>query len=98
MTDTTDNGGSKTTITLGDGEEYSVDPALFVQYRDEAFEYLKELNDQKANLKAVVDTMSEVTGIPKGVLNKYLKARYEDKLKEAAELAETFETLDAIKG
>lgn len=95
---TTGNQGNETESLVGipteDGVK-NVDPALLASWKDEAFEYLHNMEHNKTLLKELVDTMSESTDIKKGVISKWLKARYEDKIKALSQVTETLEALDS---
>lgn len=73
----------------------NVDPELLKKYKDEGFEYLHNVEHNNTLFKELVETVSETTGIAKGDINKWLKARYKDKVKAQKQLSETMLALDA---
>jgi hypothetical protein len=81
-------------IPTGEGVK-NVDPELLKKYKDEAFEYLHLMEHNTTLLKELVATINEVTGIPKGDISKWLKARYADKMQALKQQSETMEALDA---
>lgn len=86
-----------TTIATKDGT-VKIDSALFQGYTDEAFEYLKEIATQAENFKSVVETVAETTGLKKAFVSKYLKARFEEKTKDAKDLGNLYEAIDKAVG
>lgn len=84
---------TQVTITTADGSK-EIDPALFSQYKDEAFGYLDTLEEAKGALKEVIETLAESTGLKKGLISKYLKARHAEKTKDAIAEGKTFAELD----
>lgn len=74
----------------------NIHPDAFKQYRQDAFEYLDAETAAKGNFKDLMETIEEVTEIPKGIMSKYLKAKYKAKTKEAKELGDAFEALDSV--
>lgn len=82
------------TFTNPDGKVVEFDPELFREYQEEAFGYLNEIDEQKANLKSVLETMIETTGIDKKVLTKYIKDSYKAKSKETIQLGEAFAAIN----
>lgn len=81
-------------IPTADGVK-NVDPELLKKYKDEAFEYLHNVEHNNTLFKELVETVNETTGISKGDIGKWLKARYADKVKAQKQLSETMEALDA---
>ena len=81
-------------IPVGDGEFKDVDAILLAQYYSEASESYRAVDNGKELLKSTLETASEVLGIKKGILSKFMKARYEAKIKEASELTKTINALD----
>lgn len=86
--------GNQVGIPTEDGVK-NVDPALLSAWKDEAFEYLHNMQHNKTLLKELVETMNEWTDIKKGTISKWLKARYEDKIKALSQVTETLEALDS---
>lgn len=73
----------------------NIHPDSLKQYQADAYDYLDEETTAKANFKDLMETIEDVTGIPKGIMTKYFKAKYKAKIKETQELAEAFEALDS---
>jgi predicted solute-binding protein len=86
-----------TTIATKDGT-VKIDSALFQGYTDEAFEYLEAIADAQTKFKEVVETVAETTGLKKPIVAKYLKARFEQKTKDAKDLGNLYSALDAAVG
>jgi len=84
---------NKILVTI-DSSNIEIDVALFNAYQQEAFLHLRTLEGAKEQLKEVVETMAETTGLPKTLLSKYLKAKYAEKTKELSEVGKCFEALD----
>lgn len=77
-----------------DGTTVEFDAALFREYQEECFGYLREMDEQKQNLKAALETLIETTGIDKKVLTKYIKESYKAKSKETIALGEAFAAIN----
>jgi hypothetical protein len=73
----------------------NVDPELLKKYKDEAFDYLHNVEHNNTLFKELVDTISETTDIPKKDIRGWLKARYADKVKALKQQSLTMEALDA---
>lgn len=73
----------------------NVNPELLKSWKDEAFTYLKAEAVEKAKFKDLVKTIADSTGIKKGIISKWLKARYEDKIKDLSQVTETLEALNS---
>lgn len=84
---------TQVTIPTAAGNK-DIDPALFAQYKDEAFGYLDTLEEAKGNLKEVIETLAESTGLTKGLVSKYLKARHAEKTADNIAEGKTFAALD----
>lgn len=85
-------------ITVAE-EEFVLDAELFRQYKDEAFEALETARKAKADLKSVIDTVSEVTGLKKGLVSKFFKKLHEVSLKAAQEEVDALNALaDVVNG
>lgn len=85
---------SKIAIKNTDGATVEIDVELFKGYQEEAFEYLRQEADQKANFKDAVETLADTIGVDKKVLTKYIKQRFKDATKEQTVLGEFFASLD----
>lgn len=88
---------TKTNITLGDGQSYEVDVEAFSNGKGEAFDALDKIEEGKAELKAAVEALADASGIKKGTLSKYLKAKHAAKIAEAKTTATTFEALESVR-
>ena len=71
-----------------------IDVALFSGYKDEANEYFRTLEDAAEELKELIDTIAKSTGLKKGFVKKYLKARYDEKTEAAVAEGKGFAALD----
>lgn len=84
---------SKVQIEIN-GEVLELDARVLRGYRDEAFEFLREEAEQKANFKDAIEAQSEALGIDKKLWGKYVKSAAKAKTKEASELGTAFAALD----
>lgn len=85
---------TKQTIVGPDGEHVEIDAALFKESRERAFDFLREEAEQKGNFKDEVETIAETTGLTKGFVSKYLKAKFKDETEAAKQLGDSFASLD----
>lgn len=85
---------TKQTIIGPDGEHVEIDAALFKASKDEAFEYLREIDNHQTSFKEVVETVSETTGLTKGYVSKYFKASFKSETEKAKQLGDSFASLD----
>lgn len=81
------------TIETKNGQ-VTINSELLTGYIQEAFEHLTVKSEAEAMFKEVVETVAETTSLPKGVVSKYFKARFEEKTKDTKELGELFGKLD----
>lgn len=72
----------------------NINPELLKGYRDEAFGYLAAETSAKESFKEVIETVSETTDIPKGILTKWFKARFKEETDKQKALAASFQALD----
>ena len=72
----------------------NIPPDMLNQYRKDAFEALEKETKAKSEFKELVETVEEVTGIKKGVISKWFKARFKDETEKVSALGKTFEALD----
>lgn len=84
---------TQVTIPTADGNK-DIDSALLAGYKDEAYGYFDALEEAKGNLDELLDTITETTGLKKGLVKKYLKARYDEKTEAAIAEGKTFAALD----
>lgn len=77
-----------------DGEIIEVDAKLLRAQITEANGYYGEIDKQKDLLKDLIETIAEQTGLTKGFVSKYLKARYDTKTEEASLAGKAFQALD----
>lgn len=66
---------------------------LINKYKQEAFEALADIETAEEALKAVVEAALDGIGLPKGIVSKYYKVKFEEKLAELAAQASVFEYL-----
>lgn len=85
---------TKQTIVGPDGEQVEIDAALFKASVEEAFEYLREIDNHKESLKEAIGTLAETTGLTKGYVSKYIKASYKSETEAAKLLGDSFASLD----
>lgn len=71
-----------------------IDIALFTGYKDEAFFHFNSLESAAEELKELIDTIAKTTGLKKGFVKKYLKARYLEKTEAAVAEGKGFAALD----
>ena len=76
----------------------TIESELFTGYSQEAHGILAKMANATEEYKYLVETISETTKLPKGVVSKYFKAKYNEKTAEATELGNVFEQLDGILG
>lgn len=87
--------GNMIAIQNEEGETVNVDPELLRQYKEEAFEHLVAEKKAKTLYKEVLDAMADTVKLKKGVLNKWLKAKFKDETNKQKQIAEQFDSLDA---
>jgi hypothetical protein len=75
-----------------------VNSELLTGYLSEAAAHYSAIDSAKVDLKLIGEALEEKTGIKAGTIMKYAKSRHDDKTKEATELGELFEQLDAAMG
>lgn len=63
-------------------------------YYSEARELLSEIEAAQENLKDILSSVEESTGLKKAIVSKYYKSRYKDEVSKTLELAAVFEFLD----
>lgn len=80
-------------ITTSDGVA-NVHPEVLRQYTREAFGHFDAMNTAKEELKQMIEAAAEGTKLPKKLIRKYLKAKYDAKVKETTELGNLFSALD----
>jgi hypothetical protein len=95
MTDIETQDTSAIAIRIGQ-KTYNVNPELFRGYKDNIFEALAKAAKAKDQLTGEIETLSETTGIPKGVLTKYFKAKFDEKTEQAKEIAQAFDGMDEL--
>ena len=76
----------------------NIHPDALKSIRAEGFDWLKEETKAKTGFKELVEVQAEKTGIPKGILTKWLKAQYKAATKVQKELAAAFDALDTAAG
>ncbi len=89
---------NKTTTIVVDGNNITIDNALFQGYVTEAHGYLRRMDIEKENLKLLIETVSGTTALEKKHVSKYFKAHYAATTKEPKAQAELFESLDNVVG
>lgn len=78
-----------------DGNTVELDADVARGYRDEAYEILRKEADAKADFKSAMELQAEgLGGIDKKVWQKYIKAGFKAKTKEARALGDAFTALD----
>ncbi len=66
---------------------------LFVQYKDEAFNYLTDEETAKSSFKEVVETVAKSTGLEKALVAKFYRASRNSKVQGILEEAEAIRFL-----
>lgn len=84
---------SKVQIELN-GETVELDAELARAYKDEAFEILKKEAEAKSDFKEAMEAQAEAMSIEKKLWQKYVKAAFKAKTKEAREMGDAFTVLD----
>jgi hypothetical protein len=74
----------------------TIDTKVFTHYTKESHDLLESISELTKDFKDLVETVSETTKLDKGIVGKYLKARYKESTKEAKDLGDVFSTLDGI--
>jgi predicted solute-binding protein len=82
-----------TTIDTKDGT-VTINLDDFIGFNQEAMEALGQEEAAKQQFKDIVAEAAGKTGMKKGKISKYFRARFAAKTKEATELGELFEKLD----
>lgn len=86
-----------TTIETKNGP-ITIDQELLNGYISEAYRHYKAVEDAKGDLKLIGEALEEETGVKGSLVMKYIKAKFDDKVKDAKELSELFEQLDVATG
>lgn len=82
-----------------DGNEVTIDPKVVNAYYARAAAQLKAARDAADEFKAIVETVSETTGLAKKHVSKYFKAKFKSATKVDKDIGELFATLDdALSG
>jgi ABC-type Zn uptake system ZnuABC Zn-binding protein ZnuA len=84
-----------TTINTSEGV-VNINSDLFKGYNKEAHEILEKISELQKDLKEIVETASETTGLKKPKVAKYFKERYNEATKVTKETGELFAQLDSI--
>lgn len=87
-----------TTENTQDSNLVEISQELLSGYMSEAYEHHRAIDDAKEDLKLIGEALEEKTGIKASLVMKYIKAKYDDKVKGAKELGELFEKLDTVVG
>jgi hypothetical protein len=74
----------------------NMQPEMLREYLKQSYEILTELDNLKEQFKGHVETVAAETTLKKGVVSKYLKARYKQATKVEKELGQVFDQLDSI--
>lgn len=72
-----------------------INAELLNGYIDESAKHYAAMAAAKTDLKLIGEALEERTGIKASLIMKYAKAKFDDKTKDATELGELFEQLDA---
>lgn len=81
-----------------DGNNVTIDPALFKAWTSEAHGYLRKVEIENENFKLLVETVAETTKLPKAKASKYLKNHFKSANKELKAQADLFEIIDNAVG
>lgn len=94
MTDDANVTSNAITIEVANGQTANIQPDVLREYVREAYGYISEQEKAKGDLKELVETVAETTGLKKGVINKYFKARYKQATEAEKSLGKLFTQLD----
>jgi hypothetical protein len=86
-----------TTIETKDGP-IEISQELLAGYISESSTHYSAIEDAKTDLKLIGEALEEKTGIKASLIMKYVKAKHDDKVKDATELGELFGQLDLAVG
>lgn len=89
---------TKTTTFQFDGKNVTIDRDLLNGYITEAFNHYEQIEDDKQELKLIGEALAAATGIKATKIMKYVKARYDAKVRDAKAIGSLFENLDIAAG
>lgn len=94
-TDTNNVSANAIPVTTSEGT-FNVQPELLREYTKEAFRLFEQISIAKEELKGVLEAAAEGTKVPKKIIRKYLKSKYDAKVDEAVETGNVFEQLNLV--